>query len=235
MTHAREPIPVYLFVVWHRGLPELDVVQKALRERFAVLRQFDVVWRPCDYIRNFAAFYGWKSFSMWYGKRNRAGTGVFRAIVVRDEHPAWREVSAGRPPELMDNANVLNLKYALREAMRHSNVVHASINEAETRQNLQALTGHPLEAFLARTDLDGSVSTLDFPGPMKYVAYPYADVVGKGPRWLDGECKPNRMALFLLPRCGVPTIFSFSFRIFGIFSFAFCIGTIKMGFRQSIQ
>ena len=238
MNETREPIPVYLFVVWNRGLPEQDAVLGAIRAHFTILRQFDVKWRPCDYVKNFAAFYGWKAFSMWWGKKNRSGTGPFRVIVVRDEKPAFRAERKPVPPELLVNENVYGVKVDLRGVMSHTNVVHASVNEAETRHNLKALTGETLEEFLARKDLgdkDGPFETITFEKPMPYVAYRYAEAAGKGSRYADLEFRFNRVAIFLLPRCGVPTIFSFSFRLFGIFSFAFCIGKIKMGFRQSIS
>ncbi len=236
MTEMSEsPLPIYLFVVWNRGLPELDAVLGAIRARFTILRQFDVTWRPCDYVKNFAAFYGWKAFSMWWGKKNRSGTGPFRVIVVRDEKPAFRAEKKPVPSELMVNENVYGVKVDLRGIMSHTNVVHASVNEAETRHNLKALTGETIETFLAHTPTDGAeIPTIAFEKPMPYVAYPYAEAAGKGPRFADLEFKFNRVAIFLLPRCGVPTIFSFSFRILSLFSFAFCLGTIKMGFRQSV-
>ena len=111
---------------------------------------------------------------------------------------------------------------------RHSNVVHASANEAETRHNLRALTGETLEDFLARPDLDGGVSSLKFDAPIPYVAYPYAEENGKGPRFFTGTFRLNRVEIYLLPRCGLPTVFSFSFRILGLFCFAFCIGKTKI-------
>ncbi len=235
MNDVAKPVPVYVFVVWSRGMDELGVVMDALRGRFSVLRQFDVSWRPRDFVRNLAAFYGWKSYTMWLGKKWRSGTGRFRAIVVRDERPGFRPAEKDAPPELLFNDGVYGVKTALRGAMRRSNVVHASVNEAETRHNLMALTGQTLEEFLARPDLDGSVSPLVFESPMPYAAYPHAEKAGKGPRFVDGELRLNRVAVFLLPRCGVPTVFSFSFRILSLFSFAFCVGRIKMGFRQTIS
>ena len=236
MNEANAPVPVYLFVVWNRGLPELDAVLKAIRARFTILRQFDVKWRPRDFVKNFAAFYGWKAFAQWVGKKHRSGSGPFRVIVVRDEHPTFQPEKKPVPTELRFNEKLYAFKIHLRQTMKHSNVVHASDNEAETRHNLMALTGETLEEFLARKDLgaEGPIKTIAFDKPMPYVAYPYAEAAGKGPRYADLEFKLYRVAIFLLPRCGVPTIFSFSFRIFGLFSFAFCIGKIKMGFRQSI-
>ena len=131
--------------------------------------------------------------------------------------------------ETLENSNVYSFKVECREMTRHSNVVHASVNEAETRHNLRALTGETLEEFLARGDLDGSVSALDVAKPIPYVAYPYAEENGKGPRFFAGKFRLNRVEIYLLPRCGVSTVFSFSFRIFGLFSFAFCIGKVKLG------
>lgn len=235
MESGSQPVPVYVFVVWSRGMDELDAVKDALRGRFRVLRQFDVSWRQRDFVRNLAAFYGWRSFTMWLGKKWRSGSGPFRAMVVRDECPSFRQAAPGVPAELLFNDGVYGVKTALRGSMRRSNVVHASVNEAETRHNLMALTGQTLEEFLARPDLDGSVSPLVFDRPIPYAAYPYAEKAGKGPRFADCEFRLNRVALFLLPRCGVPTIFSFSFRVLSLFSFAFCIGRIKMGFRQTIS
>lgn len=237
-------MPVYMFVIWHKGLPELDVALDTIRERFTVLRQYDVTWRPRDYVKNFAAFYGWKSWSMWWGKKRRSGTGVFRVVMVRDDSPKYgtcsddlrERLKLGEvPDDLLENENVAGVKLALRRRMRHSNVIHAAINEAETRHNLMALTGETLEEFLAGENLDGGIRELRFDRPMPYRPYKYIEVRGKGPQYFDGIFKGNRVAIFLLPRCGVPTIFSFSFRLFGLFSFAFCIGTVKMGFSSSYK
>ena len=225
----REPIPVYLFVIWSRGMSEADGVLTEIGKRFTVLRQFDVKWRPRDYVRNFAAFYGWKSYGMWVGKKRRSGTGVFRAVLVRDEHPIFSDPEKRGIPETLQNDSIYGLKVACRGMMRHTNVVHASVNEAETRHNLRALTGETLEQFLGRPDLDGSVSLLEFDKPIPYAEYPYAEENGKGPRFFAGKFKLNRVEIFLLPRCGVSTVFSFSFRFFGLFSFAFCIGKVKVG------
>jgi len=223
------PQPVYVFVIWHRGLSEVETVLAEIRRRFTVLKQFDVRWRPKDYVRNLAAFYGWKSYGMWVGKKHRAGTGVFRAVLVRDEHPVFSDPEKRGLAETLQNDDVYGLKVACRGLTAHSNVVHASVNEAETRHNLRALTGETLEAFLARTDLDGTVSELAFDAPLPYVPYPYAEENGKGPRFFVGKFRLNRVEIYLLPRCGVSTVFSFSFRLFGIFSFAFCIGKVKVG------
>ena len=223
------PSNVYLFVIWHRGMGEVEKILGGIRTRFTVLKQFDVSWRPQDYVKNFAAFYGWKSYGMWVGKKRRSGTGPFRAVVIRDEHPVFSDAEKRGIPETLQDDNVYDLKVACRGMTCHSNVVHASVNEAETRHNLRALTGETLEQFLARTDLDGSVSSLAFDAPLPYVEYPYAEENGKGPRFFAGKFKLNRIEIYLLPRCGVSTVFSFSFRIFGLFSFVFCIGKVKVG------
>lgn len=221
------PIPVYMFVIWHRGMDEAEKILGMIRARFTVLKQFDVTWRPRDYVKNFAAFYGWKSYGMWVGKKHRSGTGVFRVVIVRDEHPAFSDPEKRGIPELLRNDDVHNLKFSFREWMRHSNALHSADNEAETRHNLKALTGQTLEEFLARPDLDGSVSELKFAEPIPYVPYPYAGD-DRGPRFFQGTFRLNRIDLFFLPRCGLPTVFSFSFRLGGLFGFAFCIGAIKI-------
>ena len=222
------PSNVYLFVIWHRGMAEAEKILGEIRARFTVLKQFDVTWRPQDYVKNFAAFYGWKSYGMWVGKKRRSGTGVFRAVIVRDEKPVYSDKDQKGIAELLQNDNVYGLKVACRSMTAHSNVVHASVNEAETRHNLMALTGQTLEEFLARADLDGSISELEFAEPMTYVPYPHAEENGKGPRFFQGTFRLNRIDLFFLPRCGLPTVFSFSFRLGGLFGFAFCIGAIKI-------
>jgi len=223
------PVPVYLFVIWHRGMSEADMILREIRERFTVLRQFDVTWPARNYVRNFAAFYGWKSYGMWVGKKRRSGTGVFRAVFVRDEHPEYEDKENLGLTETLENKNVYALKVACRGMTTHSNVIHASVNEAETRHNLRALTGETLEQFLARPDLDGGISELTMDEPIPYVPYPHAVENGKGPRFFDGRFKLNRVEIYLLPRCGLSTVFSFSFRIFGVFSFVFCIGKVKVG------
>ena len=234
---------IFLFVVWNKGLPELDLVRAAIGERFTILKEFEVAWRPQDYIRNFAAFYGWKAWSMWLGKKRRSGTGPFRVIVVRDDHPKFGAISDSCrarvrrgevEPDLMENENIYEVKLGLRRTMRHSNTVHASINAAETRQNVKALFGMTPEDLLARSSAV-EVERFDVPEPLKYVPYKYAEEVGKGPQYCEFALKLNRFNLFLLPRCGVPTIFSMSFRLLSLFNFAFCLGNIKMGYRQGVK
>lgn len=139
-------------------------------------------------------------------------TGVFRVIMVRDDHPVFAAPARGKDiPELRENTNVLEIKLACRNTGRYSNIIHVAVNEAETRHNLRALTGETPEEFVDRKDLDGSVSALNFDSPLTYAPYPHAEENGKGPRFFQGKFKSNRVELFLLPRCGVPTIFSFSF------------------------
>ncbi|MGN0832712.1 MAG: hypothetical protein ACI4RD_03560 [Kiritimatiellia bacterium] len=226
----RRPEPVYVFVIWHRGMAEAERILGAIRSRFTVLKQFDVRWRPRDYVRNLAAFYGWKCYGMWVGKKRRSGTGVFRAVVVRDERPVFSDAEGRGLPETLRNDNVYDLKVACRGMTAHSNVVHASVNEAETRHNLRALTGETLEEFLSRVGgAEGPVEELAPDRPLPYVAYPYAEENGKGPRFFAGRFGLNRVELFLLPRCGLPTIFSFSVRFGGLFSFVGCIGKVKVG------
>ena len=222
------PVPVYLFVIRHRGMPDAERILGEIRARFTVLKQFDVTWPAKDYVRNFAAFYGWKSYGMWVGKKHRSGTGPFRVVIVRDDEPVFSDPERRNVPETLQNDNVYALKVACRGMMVRSNVVHASVNEAETRHNLRALTDETLEQFLARSDLDGSVSELKFTEPIPYVPYPYAEENGKGPRFFQGTFRLNRIDIFLLPRCGISTVFSFSFRLGGLFGFAFCIGAIKI-------
>lgn len=224
----KSPIPVYVCVIWNRGLPEQDKVMAAIEGRFRILKQFDVTWPRSHYIKNFAAFYGWKGYSMWFGKRNRSGTGTFRLMIIQDDHPDFQDVEKRGIPEMLRDENVYSTKIELRRTMKRSNAVHASVNEAETRHNIRALFGVELEEFLARPDLDGSVEPLVFTKPLEYRPFPYADDRVKGPRFFEGVFKPNRVDIFLLPRCGVPTIFSCSFRLFGVFGFAFCLGAIKI-------
>ena len=227
------PSNVYLFVIWHRGMAEAEKILGEIRARFTVLKQFDVTWRPQDYVKNFAAFYGWKSYGMWVGKKRRAGVGIFRAVIVRDANPVFRDVENLGLPVMLRDENVYSLKMDCREMTHHSNVVHASVNEAETRQNFAALFGQTLEEFLARGDLDGSVAELKFDEPMPYVPYPHAEENGKGPRFFQGTFRLNRVDIFLLPRCGLPTVLSFSFRLGGLFGFAFCIGAVKIWMPQT--
>ena len=220
---------IFLFVIWSKGMDEVEMLTREIASRFTILKQFDVTWRKKDFVRNFAAFYGWKSWGMWVGKKRRSGSGPFRVIVVRDAQPVFEDREKLGIPEAFENMNVYDFKVACRALTKHSNVLHASVNEPETRQNLRAITGETLEEFLVRGDLDGSIDTIKVDKPLAYVPYPYAEENGKGPRFFAGKFKFNRVEIFLLPRCGLSTVFSFSIRLGGLFSFAFCIGKVKLG------
>lgn len=60
-------------------------------------------------------------------------------------------LAAARHREWRGGLLLLSCVFFAAGMTTHSNVVHASVNEAETRHNLKALTGETLEQFLART------------------------------------------------------------------------------------
>ena len=130
---------VFVFVIWSAARSFEPQIMSELEKRFKVLRAFDVTWSKRFFVRNLAAFYGWKSWHIWWNKARKCGTGPFRVIVVEDPSPVWKWDIDLSGHEMFVNENVLQLKRSFRALTGHSNVIHSSVTVDETTHQLAAL------------------------------------------------------------------------------------------------
>ena len=129
----------FLFVIWSAAREWLPQIEESVGKTFKVLRSFDVVWPQRYFVKNLAAFYGWKSWHVWRNKARKCGTGPFRVVVVEDPAPVWKleRDTFGHVMEV--DENVYRLKRSFRELTGRSNVVHSSVTVEETAHQLAAL------------------------------------------------------------------------------------------------
>ena len=222
-----EPRHIYLFVVWSTGAELRDRIESEIARDFKILKRFDVVWPPRNFINNFAAFYGWKGPFIWWKKKRRSGTGPFRMIVVEDTAPEFDPKYLHEEPKYWMNLRMLAAKSRFRKMSKLTNIAHSAVNEDETRHNLRAITGETLEEFLSRDDLDGSVEKIEQTEKLPFRPSVRLQFRNRKVRLIDYLHDGYRWDLYLLPECGVSTVFSFRFRIFGILSVGFCLGKVK--------
>lgn len=131
--------PAFLFVIWSAARAWEPQITDAIEKRFKVVRAFDVAWPKRFFVRNLAAFYGWKSWHIWRNKARKCGTGPFRVIVVEDPAPVWTRERDTFGHEMTVDANVYQLKKSFRTLTGRSNIVHSSVTTAETAHQLAAL------------------------------------------------------------------------------------------------
>lgn len=152
---------ILLFVLWEsaRGGDAEQTVLADINSKFKILKQFEVLWTQEAWERHLQSFYGLVS-PVWQIKRLRNGTGAFRVIIVEDSSPQWGERRDMRGRKDIVDLNAWNAKKIYRKLVGVKDGVHSSVNERETRQNIAMLLDESLDEFLARKDLDGSISAL---------------------------------------------------------------------------
>lgn len=133
---------LHLIVIWNRAVCKERELLDEITSRVNVVAMRDCAW-PCGAERGFRTFYGIKLKTAAM-KVRECGTGPFRVVVVRDEHPRYEERNTSRGIERV-NVTMFDLKMRCRELTGGGHKVHASNSPDEARRDLLVLTGHGLE------------------------------------------------------------------------------------------
>ena len=159
---------VFLFVIWESGMTdEANSALAAIRNDFAVLKEFLVSWDCANCAGHLQSFYCNVS-DIWQIKARRNGAGMFRVLMVRDPAPKWQPADDMlHRPDIVDE-NVIKAKSRYRKLFKVKHSLHSSVSIDETRRNFYMLFGYPLADFLKRNDLDGACESLaPLPPPEK--------------------------------------------------------------------
>lgn len=144
----RQDRQVFIFVLWEAARSnEVEIIDD-IRSHFRILKQFEMIWPPETWTTHLEAFYAHKN-SIWPQKARRNGTGNFRVVVVEDPNPEFEIRKNLRGISEMVDINIHNAKARYRKLLKGKDIIHSSVNLAETRQNLAILLGTSLEQFLA--------------------------------------------------------------------------------------
>ena len=149
---------IFLFVLWEAARHKQPDVLADIHKRFTVLKQYDLSWPQDNWPEHFVAFYGYESH-IWPEKTRRNGTGLFRLVIVNDDHATYGYVT-NKKSRILVNTNILKAKNYYRSVIAVKDGIHSSISLAETRSNLAILLGMSLDDFLATVPRDGKVETL---------------------------------------------------------------------------
>ncbi len=140
---------IFIFVLWANARAKETEIIGEIANRFRILGSCEVVWPRDEWIERLKDFYGFGSSFMWWNKCRKCGRGPFKVVVVEDAAPAWFEGVDSRKRKMPMDDNIYSLKKHLREMSGHSNIVHASMANIETEEEIRSLFGVDTETFVA--------------------------------------------------------------------------------------
>lgn len=139
---------IQLFILWEKAREKEAELLEVIENKFEVLQTFSITWTPYLVSNNFTRFYG-QSLPANSHKEIHCGSGEFRLIVVKDNHPKYeiRKTSKGNRTV---NINMFDTKTQLRAITDGGHKIHGTDNINETRHNIAMLLGMSLDDFLEK-------------------------------------------------------------------------------------
>jgi len=130
---------VHVFIIWSKGLSEIDFILKDLESNFEIIKKTKVTWSPLKFSENLSRFYG-ENLPKNSSKEKHCGKDTFLCVVVKDNNVVYdlRPTSKGLKAV---NINMFDAKQRYREMTGGGHKIHATDNITESRHNLFLLYG----------------------------------------------------------------------------------------------
>lgn len=149
---------IQTFIIWKNSRNIEDLILKKIKEKFSILKEFEITWAPELFGENLSAFYG-DNFIYNMFQRKTRGEGSFVFVIVEDLNPIYETRMTGRG-EVYLNIHSFELKQNIRQHTG-SFAFHSSNNTKEARHDIALLLGKNMEDFLSTTLLDGKREMLN--------------------------------------------------------------------------
>ena len=131
---------LHLFILWEKARIHEQKILKDISTKFEILRVFNQTWSEDMFSNNLSRLYG-KRLLKSHKKKEKAGSGAFLTIVVRDNNPLMIDGINSKPFES---------KSLYRQWTGGGHLVHCSDNIDEAEENMMFLLGLNSKEFLAK-------------------------------------------------------------------------------------
>lgn len=136
---------MHLFILWEKSLYKKDEIISQIKEKFKIIKIYNVKWSDKYFISNLSRFYGTNLLDC-KAKAEHCGTGEFLLIIVKDENPIYENRNTSKGIKNL-NINMFDSKEKFREITGGGHKVHATNDEIETNHDITLLLGISLNDF----------------------------------------------------------------------------------------
>ena len=124
--------------MWEKSRRKTDQILNDLKKKFIIKEIYEVKWSKENFSNNLSRFYGLPDV---LEKTKIAGTGPFLLILVSDPNPKFEEMYVSSEKDLA-NINVYERKMKNRKWIGTKFIIHSSISEKATNQDLTLAFGN---------------------------------------------------------------------------------------------
>ena len=129
----------HLFIIWENARSREADILNDIREKFSILRVYEITWSKDKFSENLSRFYG-TNLPPNSNKEHHCGTGPFLAVVVEDTDPNY-EVHTTTKGDQRVNTKLFTSKSLHREWTGGGHRVHGTNSVVEADHNLTMLFG----------------------------------------------------------------------------------------------
>lgn len=155
---------IHLFILWEKVYNYKYKIIEDIKNKFTILKVFEIHWNPENYSDNISRFYG-QNLPPWSHKQLHCGVGPFTLVIVKDNSPRYEKRTTSRGVCEV-NINMFDAKCLYREWTGGGHRVHATNSVKETNHDLALLLGCDANTFLDSQEWDGTIEKI------------YDDVIG---------------------------------------------------------
>lgn len=137
---------LYIFIIWNKALFARNRIIKDLKASFTIINNFIIKWDEDKFKDNLIALYG-RKLGPSQDKINNCGDGVFEIIIVKDEHPNFKEETVF-DETIKVNSHIFEKKKLYRKWTAGRHRIHCSDNYQETVHDLTILFGPEYENII---------------------------------------------------------------------------------------
>lgn len=134
-----------LFILWEKARYQQEKILADMRERFSIVKQYEITWTPELVSSNYTRFYG-ENLPDHSEKEQECGTGAFLLVIVRDEFPHYEYRVTSHGIEWI-NTKMFDAKQLYREWTNGGHKIHCSNTVEEFNHDITLLLGINAEDF----------------------------------------------------------------------------------------
>ncbi len=135
----------HLFIIWEKARNHEQEIIAKIRQKFSVLKLFEVSWNRDKFSENLTSFYGAKLPKNSH-KEEHCGNGKFLLIVVEDQNPQYAERPTSKGVQVV-NINLFDAKDEYRQITGGGHKIHSTNSLKEVQHDIVLLTGLSLKDF----------------------------------------------------------------------------------------
>ncbi|MFJ8268166.1 hypothetical protein [Peribacillus asahii] len=152
---------IHLYILWENCKSDWDKILYDIKEKFKVIKVFQVQWTQNYFLKNLERFYGINP-QIANQKVKHCGNGPFLLIIVEDQTPKYEKRKTSKGVQSV-NINTFDAKRLYRSWTGGGHRIHGTNSPKEANHDLALLLETDSDSFQTKNknSWDGNVETLN--------------------------------------------------------------------------